>query len=143
MEVLREQVRIVTQKYKEEQKENRRLRSENEKIAKQSRQRTITNVRSTLQTVFTEGQINLLLSPNKKWTHWTDDDIASAISLRCVSPKCYRFLRSTMKLPLPGFSTLNRWVRNIDLSPGRLRTDNYEVQGREYARNGQIDHDTL
>jgi hypothetical protein len=48
----------------------------------------------TLETIFTPGQIRLLLNPSKRNIRWNADDIASAISLRSVSPKAYHYLRN-------------------------------------------------
>ncbi|XP_057658778.1 uncharacterized protein LOC130895480 isoform X2 [Diorhabda carinulata] len=63
-----------------------------------------------LATVFTKGQIQKLMDPIKgKKIRWSSEDIASAISLRSVSPKAYRYLR-TNSYPLPALSTLRRWV---------------------------------
>jgi len=51
---------------------------------------------------------------------WSSEDIARAISLRCVSPKAYRYMRDVLKIPLPGCSTLRRWASTIDMNPGVL-----------------------
>lgn len=52
--------------------------------------------------MFTDTQIKLILEPKKKVYKWTEDDIASAITLRSLSPKTYRYLRNEKKYPLPG-----------------------------------------
>lgn len=44
-----------------------------------------------LSTIFTPTQIQLLLHPKKTVPKWTTDNICSAISLRSISPKMYRF----------------------------------------------------
>ena len=72
-----------------------------------------------LSKVFTPGQIRLLFNPGKK-IKWSPDDISSAISLKCVSSKAYRYLRNVVKLPLPAVSTLRRWMSNLEFSPGIL-----------------------
>jgi len=46
-----------------------------------------------LSQLFTPTQIQLLLHPKKKVYQWTPEDISSAITLRSISPKCYRYLR--------------------------------------------------
>lgn len=71
-----------------------------------------------LSTVFTPGQIKKLLDPEKvKKIRWSPEDIASAVSLRSVSPKAYRYLKAN-KYPLPALSTLRKWVSTFDLSQG-------------------------
>lgn len=54
-----------------------------------------------LSKLFTPTQIDLLLHPKKKVFKWKPEDIASAISLRSISPKAYRFLLKK-QFPLPG-----------------------------------------
>jgi len=49
-----------------------------------------------LSQVFTLGQIRILMKSHKKRVKWFSEDI-SAILLRCVSPKAYRYLRNVIK----------------------------------------------
>jgi len=62
----------------------------------------------------------MLLNPQKKRVVWSSEDIASAISLRSVSPKAYRYLRNVIKIPLPGLSTIRRWASKIKINVGVL-----------------------
>lgn len=55
-----------------------------------------------LSQLFTPTQIEYLCHPLKKIYRWTPEDISSAITLRSVSPKAYRYLRNKKKFPLPG-----------------------------------------
>jgi len=58
-----------------------------------------------LSHLFTETQITQLLNKKKKVAKWNAEDISniySAISLRSVSPKAYRYLREKKQYPLPG-----------------------------------------
>jgi len=52
--------------------------------------------------IFTPTQINYFLNPGNKITKWGIDDITGAISLRSISSKAYRYLRESLKYPLPG-----------------------------------------
>ncbi|KAF0747571.1 Uncharacterized protein FWK35_00016360 [Aphis craccivora] len=51
---------------------------------------------------------------------WKSDDISSAISIRSISPKAYRFLRDEKKFPLPGLSTLRMSAAKFLVEPGIL-----------------------
>ncbi|XP_024883943.1 synaptonemal complex protein 1-like [Temnothorax curvispinosus] len=73
-----------------------------------------------LQSVFTPGQLKILSNENLKKTTWCSEDIASAISLRSISPKAYRFVRNSMKIPLPAMTTLRNWARKFDVMPDIL-----------------------
>lgn len=77
-------------------------------------------VRKILSSIFTSGQIKLLLNPHKKKTHWSSEDIAAAISIRTVSPKAYRYLQKARNVPLPALSTLRRWVVTFNVDNGIL-----------------------
>ncbi|XP_011162396.1 uncharacterized protein LOC105197628 [Solenopsis invicta] len=58
-----------------------------------------------LSSIFSPGQIRMLLKSSVKRIKWSFEDIAHAISLRCVSPKAYRYMQNVLKMPLPGFLT--------------------------------------
>lgn len=55
-----------------------------------------------LSEIFTDTQIQLLLHKKKKVYKWAANDISSAITLRSISPKAYRYLKDTIHIPLPG-----------------------------------------
>lgn len=76
-----------------------------------------------MKKVFSQGQIIKLLGSetSNKRIRWLPEDITSAISLRSVSPKAYRYLRDN-NYPLSALSTLRKWVLNIDISPGIFKT---------------------
>lgn len=102
------------------------MKREIEKLSKKMRQqeklaqKEVKNkVYEILKPIFTTGQINKLLHPTKSHIRWSPEDIASAIALRSVSPKGYRYLRKK-KMPLPGFSTLRKRAAAVDMSPGVL-----------------------
>lgn len=69
--------------------------------------------------IFTPGQVKKMLYPENKRIRWSPEDIAFAISLRSVSPKAYRYLRSHNH-PLPALSTLRKWAAKFSVEPGIL-----------------------
>jgi len=50
-------------------------------------------INSVFSKLFSPTQIDAILNNNKTIYKWTPEDIASAISLRSVSPIAYRYLR--------------------------------------------------
>lgn len=90
------------------------------RVEKQMKEKVQENMYRILKQVFTPGQIKILLNPQKKRAVWSSEDIASAISLRSVSPKAYRYLRNVTKIPLPGLSTIRRWASKIKINMGVL-----------------------
>lgn len=77
-------------------------------------------IHSLLGDIFTPGQIKALINPTMRMNSWTPEDIANAISIRCASPKMYRYMKEVMKIPLPGLSTLRKWTSKIEVNPGCL-----------------------
>ncbi|XP_039307045.1 uncharacterized protein LOC105198981 isoform X1 [Solenopsis invicta] len=117
------------QKYEEKEKldsdnHQQQLTAMKEKLSEYKEQRNReremfeAKIYDVLNKVFTPGQIRSLLNPSKKRVIWSPEDIASAMSLRSVSPKAYRYLRNVIKTPLPALSTLRRWASNISTEPG-------------------------
>jgi len=70
-----------------------------------------------LSNIFSAGQIKCLTT-GKSATKWTKEDIVHALELRTVSRKAYKFLRTNKHVPLPGLSTLRRWVSGFACKPG-------------------------
>lgn len=70
------------------------------------------------ESMFTVGQNRQITSGRR--VKWSAEDIADAISLRSISPRAYRYLRITKKMPLPAFSTLRRWAQKITVKRGLL-----------------------
>ena len=67
--------------------------------------RELTEPRRAVDGVFSDTQLSRPRHNNKK-CRWSEDDIARALSVRCVSLRCYRFLRDKLHFPLPGLTTL-------------------------------------
>lgn len=72
-----------------------------------------------LTTLFTPSQIKKLKNSQGK-VNWSAEDITQAITLHKLSPKGYKYLRTTLKYPLPGKSTLKKWASKISCQPGIL-----------------------
>nr|CAH7725046.1 unnamed protein product [Callosobruchus chinensis] len=107
----------LQEKIKMLEEENKKLKQEVTVVEQSAFQK----YEHILATVFTPGQIRKLLDSGKnRKFRWTPEDIASAVSLRSVSPKAYRYLRAN-KYPLPALSTLRKWVSTFDLGQGILK----------------------
>ncbi|XP_018403174.1 PREDICTED: uncharacterized protein LOC108780084 [Cyphomyrmex costatus] len=76
---------------------------------------------NALSKICTPGQIRRLTSPHNVRTKWSSEDIVSAIALRSLSPKAYRYLRNVKKVPLPCETTLYDWIEVFILAPGILK----------------------
>lgn len=98
-----------------------RLKLKNEQLAKANCafESELLRYKMAISKHFTPGQIKRILNPNKKYSSWSAEDIASAISLRSVSPKAYRYLKK-IGYPLPALSTLRRWALTLALDCGIL-----------------------
>lgn len=76
---------------------------------------------NALHKVFTPGQIKKLMSPNDIRIKWSLEDITSAITLRSLNAKTYRYLRNVKKMPLPCVTTLQNWCVTFNVPPGILK----------------------
>lgn len=99
------------------------LKEENQFLVKkiEEKDQIICHMKKSLEKIFTPGQVRKLLKRENTNVRWNPEDIASAISLRSVSPKAYRYLRSN-SYPLPALSTLRTWAATFDLKPGILNS---------------------
>lgn len=62
-----------------------------------------------VRNIFSAGQIRCLIQ-GKTSAHWSKEDMLQALELQSVSHKAYDYLRKVKHFPLPGLSTLKRWV---------------------------------
>jgi Transposase protein len=69
-----------------------------------------------LEGIFSETQLNAIMT--KKRVVWAPDDLSSAAALHACSAKAYRFIRTSMKIPLPSEGTIRRWAAKSKIVPG-------------------------
>ena len=101
------------------QKHNRSLKDENDSVkrilrkrnkqlekirdAKVTKKKQDEIVTKVLKPHFTEAKISCFLRKDwKRCDEWTHDDYTMAITLHCISPKAYKFIRKSKMIPLPG-----------------------------------------
>ncbi len=76
-----------------------------------------------LSPFFSEAQILAFLRKKKSWTKihgWTSADMSMAMSIHFLSPRTYRHLQRKRILPLPGVSTLKKYVQDFQIEEGFL-----------------------
>lgn len=95
---------------------------------------------NALQKVFTPGQITMLMSSTNKRVKWSPEDIMSAISLRSISPKVYKYLRNVKKMPLPCLSTLQNWIAQFNVLSGILKDviNIMSIKGRNLSTSEKL-----
>lgn len=106
--------------------DNQKAKEENKKLenelfeAQQKSDSRAKSIASVLSNFFSPGQAKAIhMGPDwKKKIRWSSEDISSAISLQCVSPKAYRYLSKKLNFPLPSLSTLCRRTQVMTLRPG-------------------------
>ncbi|KAJ8962037.1 hypothetical protein NQ314_005819 [Rhamnusium bicolor] len=76
-----------------------------------------------LSKVFSESQIKILFGKQK--LYWTNDDFAVGYTIRHLSNKrCYTYLTKKLNFPLPGLSSIKRWVtKNITRKLKRVKKE--------------------
>ena len=81
--------------------------------------RELAELRRAVSSVFTETQITRLRTKGRE--AWDEEDIVRALSIRCVSLRCYRYLRDKLQFPLPGLTTLRTWTKAFQTPPGIMQ----------------------
>ena len=85
-------------------------------------QNIIDKCTKVLSSYFSQQHISAVLgSRTSNIKKWPETDIENALTLKCISPKAYRYIRKSWKIPLPAISTLNRHIENISCEPGILK----------------------
>jgi hypothetical protein len=59
-----------------------------------------------------------VLQRNLKKGRWQDQDIILGLTIRGISKRCFLFLRKSGLVPLPGLSTLKRWIKDFQCPVG-------------------------
>lgn len=105
LEALRKNLGEKESEYAKYENEYKNLESQitNKNMFSQQEQKIL------LSKVFSEAQIKILFG--KKKVYWSNDDMAVGYIIRHLSNKrCYSYLTKTLNIPLPGVSSIKRWV---------------------------------
>lgn len=86
---------------------------------KQDKQLNHGKVQQILEKCFTKNQVKLILKRNRR-APWTTEEILQALTIRHFSKRCYIYLQKKLHFPLPGLSTIQRWLSNITVNQGLL-----------------------
>jgi hypothetical protein len=116
---LQEKIRVLELENKNLLSKNTELTSENSVLLNKIRysENDKKKYSENIGKIFTSRQMKKIMDPNCKRIRWSSDDIASAMSLRSVSKKAYRYLRAH-NYPFPALSTLRRWAATFNLDQG-------------------------
>lgn len=134
VETLLKQLRETEEQYQKLSTKNINLEQQNQNLTTQITQLQVEMTKmkqdrhkeaerlaiNALRKIFSPGQIKMLMSPTKSRIRWSPEDIMSAISLRSLSPKAYKYLRNVKKMPLPCITTWRNWVNQFNVFPGIL-----------------------
>lgn len=130
------QVEVLQKRLEEVLEENARLKQELDKNvtenntlrekceifemnSKQTDQDFEKKIKTAFADILTPNQVEIVLK-KKTRARWTTEELGRAFTIRYFSKRCYIFLRGTLKYPLPGISTLQRWAANMNLKRGIL-----------------------
>lgn len=68
------------------------------------------------QQLFSDNQLQVI--DKGSCPSWSSEDISKAVTLRCISKKCFDYVRKYLRYPLPSERTIKRRLSNIHISPG-------------------------
>lgn len=97
------------------------MRKENETKQKPSAEssRIIPTIKEMLKNTLSENQIDLILI-RKRRVIWSKEEISSALTLKYLSTRTYKYFSTDLNYPLPSFSTLQRYATKINLKQNIL-----------------------
>jgi hypothetical protein len=75
-------------------------------------------VREELRKTQTMAETNFILRKKIRPALWTEKEIVRGLVLRTLSMKAYKYLRRAKIMPLPGISTLRRWIKGFQVKEG-------------------------
>ena len=70
---------------------------------------------------FSESQLRRIKDKNSR-APWDQKDIVNSISLFTLSKKSYRYVRSSLEIPLPCETTMKKHIRQCEIGSGFLET---------------------
>ena len=107
--------RAMVKRLTEMSEENKVLINEN-KALKNEKEKMLQKRKSEDETVGAPPSKARMLKVHK----WSDEDVAKALTLKCISRKAYKYVRENWGLSLPGISTLNDRIRAVKCEPGLI-----------------------
>ncbi|CAA9997871.1 unnamed protein product [Nesidiocoris tenuis] len=123
---------LVSRKFMEAKESQRTLETKLEEKEKELElvkkkvsvsQTRLNKIVSSLEHFLTPNQIKLALQETKK-VAWTPEEMLMAFTIKHLSKACYLFLRHKLNYPLPGISSLQRWMGMLHKDKGGDDEDN-------------------
>ena len=72
---------------------------------------------------FSPVQISAILNQDsKRISKWSEQDISTGLTIKCISAKAYKYIRDVLKLPFPSPTTLLQLTSSIKCEPGLLKS---------------------
>ncbi len=113
---LKSEIKILSQKNRLQAKTIASMRKKIRTLSSKKHRRSL--IRQEFQNKFSVAKINFLLNGGKRARKWTQQDIIDGLMLRAFSKRSYQYLRKKEIIPLPGLSTLRKWLKNFKCYPG-------------------------
>lgn len=101
-------------------------------------------MKDILSKVFSKSQSKILMTDKKSM--WSDADMAVAYTIRHLSnDRCYKYLINNMNIPLPGLSTIHRWiqVKNLGKKMSHQKSNYLKLKIAKIKENTQISEEPL
>lgn len=115
-EKLKETIHRLQEELKQHKAEIKQLRGE--KKIQSSKKHINSIVSNELWKYFPKSQTKSILT--QKRVRWAEEDIVQGLMLCSLSKKTYLYICKKKLFPVPALSTLQKWVSQVDISPGIL-----------------------
>jgi hypothetical protein len=94
-------------------------------------------VRKELLKTHSKAVVNHLMGKKVRPANWTGEEIIRALLLRSVSMRSYKFIRRQNIFPLPGITTLRRWIKDFHCECG-MQTDSLRGEQKKRYFSAQL-----
>ncbi|XP_039300398.1 uncharacterized protein LOC120355776 [Nilaparvata lugens] len=78
-----------------------------------------------------------------KCTNWSSDDVAKAVTIRCISKKGLDYIREILKYPLPSEKTIYRRLSQFSTPPGFLEVSFSLLRGQASIITNEFEKDVI
>ena len=103
---------------KKDKKANLKLQKKVKRLQSVKPKEVKKELKKTLEARMSPANVKMIMNPQKRWPHYSDQDKIEALVLSTISKKCYKQIRSFNQLQLPSLSTLQKWLSQFECSPG-------------------------
>ena len=114
--------RLTQQTSSKAKQRTKKLRRQNDTLRAQNAalRAALSATRGPASVPLTTAQRRAALTGRR--VRWSEQDVGMALGLRVLSRRAYQYVKDTMKIPLPSFTTVSQWTNHFKMIPGVMES---------------------